>query len=509
MAIERLHAAFQRAATSVPAYRRLLEEHGVDPATIVDYEAFTARCPILTKANTFDRFPIDQLCAEGAMRDLADVLTSSGHGGRFSFGLSTRRQQAEAPAMIDYALDDAFGISHRRTLVINCLPMGVGFSSASATVATTSVREDMATALVTTFGSHYDQIIIVTDPLFVRRLLDYARERGVDWRRYRLGLVIGEEIFGEHFRSYVAERFGLDVEQPENGYLMSSFGVGELGLHLCFETPATIAVRRAAACDAELAHELFGDFAALPMVFAYNPLRTLMESVEPDSSGYGRLTISMLDTSVPVPLLRYQTGDVVRLLDSQRIAALLKARGVVPAWSAAGRDAGAGGAGQGEAPWRLACGRLQGRTLFGSRSRRSSDRRLSRHPSRARLRCRTRAARTRSADGPAIRGATSSCPGDCTRGGPYRDLELRRVSRTGWDSITSGSLRTTCRERRRSSRSEPRRVRAEASRASRPGTSAHSEESCPARAPGTRARRSRHRRDCGRCRRVRATVRAA
>jgi phenylacetate-CoA ligase len=329
MAIERLHAAFQRAATSVPAYRRLLEEHGVDPATIVDSEAFTTRCPILTKANTFDRFPIDQLCAEGAMRDLADVLTSSGHGGRFSFGLSTRRQQAEAPAMIDDALDDAFGISHRRTLVINCLPMGVGFSSASATVATTSVREDMATALVTTFGSHYDQIIIVTDPLFVRRLLDYARERGVDWRRYRLGLVIGEEIFGEYFRSYVAKRFGLDVEQPQNGYLMSSFGVGELGLHLCFETPATIALRRAAACDAELAHELFGDFAVLPMVFAYNPLRTLMESIEPDSSGYGRLTISMLDTSVPVPLLRYQTGDVVRLLDSLRIATLLKARGVV------------------------------------------------------------------------------------------------------------------------------------------------------------------------------------
>ena len=108
MAQERLLAAFQRAASSVPAYRRLLEEQGVEPAAIVDSETFAARCPILTKANTFDRFPIDQLCAEGAMTDLADVLTSSGHGGRFSFGLSTRRQHAEAPAMIDYALDEAF-----------------------------------------------------------------------------------------------------------------------------------------------------------------------------------------------------------------------------------------------------------------------------------------------------------------------------------------------------------------------------------------------------------------
>jgi phenylacetate-CoA ligase len=328
MVLERLHAAFQRAASCVPAYRRLLQEHGVDPASIVDYESFTARCPILTKANTFEQFPIDQLCAEGAIGDLASVLTSSGHGGRFSFGLSTRRQQAEAAAMIDAALDAAFEIGRRRTLIINCLPMGVGFSSAAATVATTSVREDMATALVTTFGSHYEQMVIVADPLFLRRLIDYAHERGVDWRRHRLGVVIGEEIFGEHFRSYVAGKLGLDLERQVGSSIMSSFGVGELGLHLCFETPATIAVRRAAARDAALAHELFGEFAVLPMVLAYDERRTMIEAVEPDSSGYGRMTISMLDTDLPVPLLRYQTGDVVCPLDSQCLAWHLDRHGV-------------------------------------------------------------------------------------------------------------------------------------------------------------------------------------
>ena len=81
------------------------------------------------------------------------------------------------------------------------------------TVATTSVREDMATALVKTFGSHYDQIVIVSDPLFLRRLLDHARQQGVDWRRYRVGIVLGEEIFGESFRSYVAGQFGMDIER--------------------------------------------------------------------------------------------------------------------------------------------------------------------------------------------------------------------------------------------------------------------------------------------------------
>jgi len=326
--VDELLAAFRRAASTVPAYGRLLEEHGVEPAAIVDRRTFSARCPILTKANTFDRFPIDQLCVEGTLQDVANVLTSSGHGGRFSFGLSTRQQHAQSASMIDDALDHAFNVRSLRTLVINCLPMGVVFSSEATTVATTSVREDMATALLTTFGSHYQQVLIVSDPLFLRRLIDYGDQKGVPWKKYRLGVVLGEEIFGEHFRTYVAARLGLDLDQPDAGYIMSSFGVGELGLHLCYETPATIAVRRAAHQDPALARELFGQSDVLPMVLAYNERRTLIETPDLDHAGYGCMTISMLDPTLPIPLLRYQTGDVVRLLDPSRVMLALWRRGV-------------------------------------------------------------------------------------------------------------------------------------------------------------------------------------
>ncbi len=162
----------------------------------------------------------------------------------------------------------------------------------------------------------------------MRRLLDHAHERGVDWRRHRLGVVIGEEIFGEHFRSYVAGRLGLDLERPDGGYIMSSFGVGELGLHLCFETPATIAVRRAAAAMPRSRAISLASSQSCRWCWRTTNARTLIEAVEPDSSGYGRLTISMLDTELPVPLLRYQTGDVVRLLDSKCLAWHLDRHGV-------------------------------------------------------------------------------------------------------------------------------------------------------------------------------------
>lgn len=325
-----LLAAFERAA-AMPWYRTLLSESGVDPAAVVDAESFTRLAPLLTKRNTFDRFPLHELAAGTSITDLAGVLTSSGHGGRFSFGLISRPQAAASGGFIDFALDAAFDIATRRTLAINCLPMGVGFSSERITVATTSVREDMATALVQAFGRYYDQILLVADPLFMKRLLDHAADAGLDWTSHRVQAVLGEEVFGEHFRGHVAAALGLDADDPTRGYIMSSFGVGELGLHLCYETPATIAVRRAMARRPELIADLVGLADAsrgVPAVLSFSSARTFIESVDPDDTGYGRLTISMLDPGLPIPLLRYQPGDRVRLLDVATVATALAAQGL-------------------------------------------------------------------------------------------------------------------------------------------------------------------------------------
>ena len=172
------------------------------------------------------------------MADLAEVLTSSGHGGRFSFGLSTRRQKADASG-------------HDR------LRPRRGIFDLAAPYACHQLSADGRGILVRDGNGGDDQRARghghgagehVRGALRPDRPRDRSAcscaacsttgsERGVNWRKYRLGVVIGEEIFGEHFRSYVACKLGLDVDEPDGGYIMSSFGVGELGLHLCFETP--------------------------------------------------------------------------------------------------------------------------------------------------------------------------------------------------------------------------------------------------------------------------------
>jgi phenylacetate-CoA ligase len=318
-------AAFRRAAASVPAYRTLLDEHDIRAAQVTSLASFSRLCPLLSKRNTFDRFALDRLSVGGALTDVGDVLTSSGHGGRFSFGVITRAEMSANAGLIDRAFDDAFGVKTRKTLAINCLPMGVGFSSECMTVATISVREDMAVALVEAFGRYYEQIVLCGDPMFMKRFVDYARDRGVDWSRYRVNVIIGEEIFGEQFRDYLAASLGLHPDRPSQGYIMSSFGVGELGLHLAYETPATIALRRAARAHPAFARELLGagvgDETCLPMIFTFNPGRTFLEVIAPDGDGYGRMTTTLLDPAATLPLLRYQAGDVIRLLDRTQVMA--------------------------------------------------------------------------------------------------------------------------------------------------------------------------------------------
>lgn len=326
----RLLAAFRRAASGSPAYARILSEHGVDAAWIDTVEAFVARAPVLDKRSTFERFPLEALWMPGTAGRLAGVLTSSGQGGSFAFGLITHAQATGAPAGIDLGLQRAFDVDRRKTLLINCLPMGVRFHSNAVTVADVSVREDMAVALMRGFAAHFAQIILVMDPLFAKRLLDHAEETGFELRDHRIHAILGEETFGERFRSHLCERLGVDPEDRRSAFVGSSMGVGELGLNLFFETRETVALRRMLDRDASARARFLGSGDPAdppPLVFACNPLRTFVEVLEPDEHGFGDLAISMVEADTALPLMRYRTGDVARLLADDEVEALCRLAG--------------------------------------------------------------------------------------------------------------------------------------------------------------------------------------
>ena len=315
-----LLAAFHTAASEVPAYAQLLAEAGIDHAGIRDMDDFRKRVPVVDKQATFSRFPVAQLCRNGQLGRLEAVLTSSGHSGRFAFGIYESEGMDAAAQSIDDVLDLLFHVKSSPTLVINCLPMGVKVYTRACALAETSVRADMATALVKQFGGHFEQMLLVGEAAFIKHVLELGLSQGIDWPRLAVRLIVGEEPLAENARKYLQGLLGIDPLRPETGLVLSSMGVAELGLNLFMELPSLVRLRRALHEQPPLRQAVLGRAATcVPMIFTYDPLRIYVETDQSDS-----LIISTLETR-RLPLIRYRTGDVAEFLPNRAALAALTA----------------------------------------------------------------------------------------------------------------------------------------------------------------------------------------
>lgn len=323
--------AFQRTVASVPAYQRLIvDELGIDPATIQDMHSFCAALPLLDKAMTFGAMPIRDLCVGGAIDDVRSLLTSSGHGSHFSFGVNTAENLQRSARSIDMGLQYIFGVDERRTLLINALPMGVKVHTHAAVLAETSVRDDMVHAVVQKYHDEFDQIIIVGEGSFVKKIIEDGREKhSIDWEKIRVHLILGEEGIAENYRTYMGDLIGTkDFCSREDKVIMSSMGVAELDLNIFHETFDTVRLRRQAHADPQLRKVLFGpDASFCPMFFVYYPHRCYVEELILES-GPPELVMSMLSPEMKLPLMRYRTGDRGKVFSYRDVVERLSEAGV-------------------------------------------------------------------------------------------------------------------------------------------------------------------------------------
>ena len=318
--------AFGRAIAEIPAYRALYAKSASLAASqITDIQAFCRHAPLLDKHTTFGAFDVRDLCLGGSLAGVKSFLTSSGHSGVFSFGVNTAENLARSAQSIDMGLEYVFGVDSRRTLLINALPMGVKVNTKATVLAETSVRDDMVFALVKKLAVDFDQILIVAEGSFAKKILeDGADLHGIDWKKLPVSLIVGEEGIAENYRDYVAGLLGIDDPTRAGGKLvMSSMGVAELDLNIFHETPDTIAIRRLAHRDPALRRALFGDEATVcPMFFVYYPQRCYVEEL-PSGTATPELVISMLSAEMKIPLLRYRSGDLGRIFEQEQVIEIL------------------------------------------------------------------------------------------------------------------------------------------------------------------------------------------
>jgi phenylacetate-CoA ligase len=302
---------FCRYASSVPAYKKLLEEKGVDPKAITTVDAFKRLVPIIDKYDTFIKYEgrISNLCVGGELGDIAAILSSSGYSGRFAYGLISRAEDKAGRNMLDLYLDQRFRIEERRTLLINCLPMGVKVPSERSVVGDVSVRPDMAIALVRGFGKDFDQIIMVGENTFIKYTLEQGLEKGIDWSSYNIRIIVGEETFPETYRTYIASLLQKDVDAADEVIVGSSMGISEIGLSVFQESLDTIRTRRTLDKDQALREKYFGDIRFTPMIFNYIPMVVYVEEQKKEGDLFPEFVFTPLSLKRRLPLIRYNSHD--------------------------------------------------------------------------------------------------------------------------------------------------------------------------------------------------------
>ena len=313
--------AFQNVAKRVPAYKRILSRMGVDYTKIKNLEDFKNQVPILVKKDIFPKFEIAELCLEGNLDGVKSAFTSSGHSKVFSYGVYMDDSHIRQEQMLDVLLD--YFLGEGKKLLINSLAMGVNFSS-SYPIFNTSVKSDMVIALIKKFHENYNQIVIFADPYFAKEILEEGIAKGIDWKTLNISLVLGGEWYSNSLSQYLLNLLGTKDQKSKGGFIIGTLGSSELGMNLFSSSPKLEQIRNLAQKDEELRTAIFGSsIKACPELMYYYPMKTFIEVANKNKEGYGDLVFSILNEKVKMPLIRYNSDDVGKLIDSNEIKEIL------------------------------------------------------------------------------------------------------------------------------------------------------------------------------------------
>ncbi len=297
-----------------PAYEKFLENRGINPLKIKKISDL----PIIDKQ--FISSAIHSL----PLYKVKNIIPSSGStGDNFSFGLFGDTDLMRTSNSIDSVLKNRFNTGHKKTLLLNMVPGAISIQSPSVSVASIGVRTDTAISVIKSFGSSYDQMILVGEPLFLKSLIELGVKESISWQYLPLYIIVGGEWTPESYGNYIETFVG-----PQR--VISSMGMAELGLSYFYETDETIMLRHLLSREGDVFKSLFGDLDFCPMIFAYDEKEVYVESViEPDSN-MGSIVLSTVSPDRTLPLIRYKSGDKGETLSGDHINRVLKDFGHIP-----------------------------------------------------------------------------------------------------------------------------------------------------------------------------------
>jgi phenylacetate-coenzyme A ligase PaaK-like adenylate-forming protein len=264
--------AFRR----VPAYRHFLDKRGWSCASS-DPKEILRSLPLMDKQNYVLAYRTEERCVNGSFFSNGVVIDeSSGATGIPYNWVRSETEREIVKSLIGVYLRYCFG--DQKFIVLNMFSMGAwatGFNMALAAQSLGVVKStgpDVEKILRTLefFDSQYPYILNGYPP-FLKYLFDEGERRGFDWKRYTLHGLVGGEGMSEGLRDYL-------LKYCKTVY--SGYGASDLEIGMAGENPLTVTIRKLCEKNLSLRRTVFGDDHRLPMLFQYNPLDHLVETID-------------------------------------------------------------------------------------------------------------------------------------------------------------------------------------------------------------------------------------
>ncbi|MFA9391965.1 MAG: hypothetical protein ACERKD_19305 [Prolixibacteraceae bacterium] len=277
---------------------------------------FSVLAPCLNKQKVFSSIPLISLIQNNKKR-IGAISLSSGASGAFSIGFSTRKDLKRASVETDVFLNLFFNARKNNTVVINASAMGVR-AYTNHVCCDTGPRIDLVLHLLMNVAPAFDKVFVIGDPVFIKSLVEESVRKGFEWDKQAIYLISGGEWLPESLRTYVHGLIGKSAQQPEMGFWSCIYGLTELGYPLFFETADLVVYRSALSKSKKKQESPLHMLCTTPSVYYYRPSSYYLEELQ-QASGTSHLAFTMLNKKRMVPMVRYDTGDVGRLIDSKSV----------------------------------------------------------------------------------------------------------------------------------------------------------------------------------------------
>ncbi|MEK7604401.1 MAG: hypothetical protein AAB442_01220 [Patescibacteria group bacterium] len=299
---------FREAAERVPAYKDFLKKARVRPSSIETEEDF-AHVPLTDKPHYFSAYNLAELSWDGSLERSKYISTSSGSTGIPFFWPRGEEQDRVVGQKAQHLYTRIFDAQTGPTLFVNSFSLGtwiagIEFFNAARwsaehgtplTIITPGIDKHETVRQIKKLSPLFSRIILAGYPPFIKDILEYGIECGIDWDQLDVRLLFAGEAVSETWRSWVLKMIG---KNPNDLTLTANiYGMAESGV-VAHETPLSQLVRRSLS---SLTSPELPAATRVTGLYQFYPRARYFEVVDRDSL--------VLTANAGLPLIRYSTRD--------------------------------------------------------------------------------------------------------------------------------------------------------------------------------------------------------